>query len=162
MLDPTPNPSLPGLDRLDRTILRELQADGRLTNVELAKRVRLSPSPCLRRVKSLEDHGYITGYRAVLDRPKMGRGLYVFVMVSLSSQRQETLAAFEQGVAGLDEVLECHLMAGAADYLLGVAVADLDAYQRLFTRKLGELPGVASLHSLISMKTVKSTTNLPL
>ena len=161
MLDRTPTPPIACLDRLDQAILRELQADGRLTNVELAKRVRLSPSPCLRRVKSLEDRGYITGYRAVLDRPKMGRGLYVFVMVSLTSQRQESLESFEQGVSALDEVLECYLMAGESDYLLGVAVADLDAYRRFFTNKLGELPGVASLRSLISMKTVKYTTNLP-
>ena len=155
------HPPIAGLDRLDRAILRELQADGRLTNVELAKRVRLSPSPCLRRVKSLEDRGYISGYRAVLDRPRMGRGLYVFVMVSLTSQRQDTLDAFERSVCGLDEVLECYLMAGESDYLLGVAIADLDAYQRFFTKRLGELPGVASLRSLISMKTVKYTTDLP-
>ncbi len=154
-------PPVPGLDRLDRAILRELQSDGRLTNVELAKRVRLSPSPCLRRVKSLEERGYISGYRAVLDRRRVGRGLYVFVMVSLNSQRQDTLEGFERAVAGLDEVLECYLMAGESDYLLGVAVADLDAYQRFFTKKLGELPGVASLRSLISMKTVKYSTALP-
>jgi Lrp/AsnC family transcriptional regulator, leucine-responsive regulatory protein len=152
---------VPGLDAVDRAILRELQQDGRLTNVELAKRVRLSPSPCLRRVKALEERGYIRGYIAVLDRPAVNRGLYVFVMVSLTSQRQEVLEAFETAVAGLDEVLECYLMTGESDYLLGVAVADLDAYQRFFTKRLGELPGVASLRSLISMKTVKYTTALP-
>jgi DNA-binding Lrp family transcriptional regulator len=161
MPDRTSSPPISGLDRLDRAILRELQADGRLTNVELAKRVRLSPSPCLRRVKSLEERGFITGYRAVLDRPRMGRGLHVFVMVSLTSQRQDALEAFERNVSVLDEVLECYLMAGESDYLLAVAVADLDAYQRFFTKKLGELPGVASLRSLISMKTVKYTTSLP-
>ena len=149
------------LDALDRDILRHLQKDGRLTNVELAKRVRLSPSPCLRRVKSLEDRGYIRGYTALLDRARMKRGLRVFVMVSLTSQRQETLESFERAVAELDEVLECHLMAGEADYLLAVATADLDSYQRLFTKRLGELPGVASLRTLISMKTVKATTALP-
>jgi Lrp/AsnC family leucine-responsive transcriptional regulator len=149
------------LDRLDRDILRHLQKDGRLTNVELAKRVRLSPSPCLRRVKSLEDRGYIRGYTALLDRTRMKRGLRVFVMVSLTSQRQETLEAFERSVADLDEVLECHLMAGEADYLLAVAMADLDSYQRFFTKRLGELPGVASLRTLIAMKTVKATTALP-
>lgn len=149
------------LDALDRAILRSLQADGRLTNVELAKRVRLSPSPCLRRVKSLEDRGYIRGYTALLDRARVGRGLHVVVMVSLTSQRQETLEAFEQSVAALDDVLECYLMAGESDYLLVVATADLDSYQRFFTKRLGELPGVASLRTLISMKTVKSTTVLP-
>jgi Lrp/AsnC family transcriptional regulator, leucine-responsive regulatory protein len=150
-----------GLDGLDRAILRELQADGRLTNVELAKRIRLSPSPCLRRVKALEERGYIRGYTATLDRELLGRGLHVFVMVSLTSQRQETLDAFEQGVAELDDVLECHLIAGEADYLLAVAVDDLAAYQRFFTGRLGELPGVASLKSLITMKAVKNTTALP-
>ncbi len=151
-----------GLDALDRTILRHLQSDGRLTNVELAQRVRLSPSPCLRRVKSLEDRGYIRGYTALLDRARVGRGLHVVVMVSLTSQRQETLEAFETAVAALEDVLECYLMAGESDYLLVVAAADLDSYQRFFTKSLGELPGVASLRTLISMKTVKSTTVLPL
>ena len=150
------------LDALDRAILRELQLDGRLTNVELAKRVRLSPSPCLRRVRSLEDRGYIRGYAATLDRNRLRRGLHVFVMVSLTSQRQETLHAFERGVAALDDVLECHLIAGEADYLLAVAVENLDAYQRFFTEQLGELPGVASLKSLITMKAVKNTTSLPI
>jgi Lrp/AsnC family leucine-responsive transcriptional regulator len=149
------------LDALDRDILRHLQADGRLTNVELAKRVRLSPSPCLRRVKSLEDRGYICGYTALLDRVRVGRALHVVVMVSLTSQRQETLEAFERAVVALDDVLEVHLVAGESDYLLTVASADLDAYQRFFTNQLGELPGVASLRTLISMKTVKSTTALP-
>lgn len=149
------------LDATDRQILRELQADGRLTNVELAERVRLSPSPCLRRVKSLEERGYIRGYTALLDRALVGRGMYVHVMVSLASQRQETLEAFERAIADLEEVLECYLMAGESDYLLAVAVPDLDGYQRFFREKLGEVPGVASLRSLISMKTVKSTTALP-
>jgi Lrp/AsnC family transcriptional regulator, leucine-responsive regulatory protein len=153
--------ALDGLDALDRAILRELQQDGRLTNVELAKRVRLSPSPCLRRVKALEDAGYIRGYAATLDRQLLRRGLHVFVMVSLTSQRQETLEAFERGVAELQDVLECHLIAGEADYLLAVAVENLGAYQRFFTEQLGELPGVASLKSMITMKAVKKTSSLP-
>lgn len=155
-------PSPAGLDSLDRAILRLLQGDGRLTNVELAKQVRLSPSPCLRRVKALEERGYIRQYTALLDRDRLGRGLHVFVMVSLVSQRQETLEAFEAAVRGLDDVLECYLLAGEADYLLAVAAADLDSYQRLFTKRLGELPGVSSLRTLIAMKTVKATTALPL
>ena len=156
-----PDNGVSGLDSTDRRILRELQADGRISNVELAERVRLSPSPCLRRVKNLEERGYIRGYMAVLDRAKVDRGMYVHVMVSLTSQRQETLEAFEKAVADLPEVLECYLMAGESDYLLAVAVADLEAYQTFFREKLGEVPGVASLRSLISMKTVKSTTALP-
>jgi DNA-binding Lrp family transcriptional regulator len=150
-----------GLDSLDRAILRHLQHDGRLSNVELAKRVRLSPSPCLRRVKLLEERGYITRYTALLDRAKLRRGLHVMVMVSLTSQRQEILEAFEREVAELEDVLECYLIAGEADYLVTVAVEDLDAYQRFFTKRLGELPGVASLKSMITMKAVKSTTALP-
>lgn len=156
-----PDNAVQGLDAVDRQILRELQADGRLSNVELADRVRLSPSPCLRRVKALEERGFIRGYMAVLDRPKVKRGMYVHVMVSLTSQRQETLEGFERAVAELDEVLECYLMAGESDYLLAVAVADLEAYQRFFRERLGEVPGVASLRSLISMKTVKYAMALP-
>ena len=155
------DPDDPPLDPLDRAILRELQADGRLTNVELAKRVRLSPSPCLRRVRSLEDRGYIRGYTALLDRHRVGRALRIFVQVSLTSQRQETLEAFEHAVADLGDVLECYLMAGESDYLLVVAARDLDAYQQFFTKRLGELPGVASLRSMVAMKTVKDTTALP-
>lgn len=150
-----------GLDALDRAILRHLQDDGRLSNVELAKRVRLSPSPCLRRVKSLEDRGYIRGYAATLDRDRLRRGLRVFVMVSLTSQRQETLEAFEAGVAELDDVLGCYLIAGEADYLLTVAVENLEAYHQFFTRRLGELAGVASLKSMITMKAVKDASALP-
>ena len=150
-----------GLDALDRAILRHLQQDGRLSNVELAKRVRLSPSPCLRRVKLLEERGYISRYTALLDRAKLRRSLHVMVMVSLTSQRQEVLEAFEREVAALEDVLECYLIAGEADYLVTVAVEDLNAYQRFFTKRLGELPGVASLKSMITMKAVKSTTALP-
>ena len=116
-----------GLDGLDRAILRALQEDGRLTNVDLARQVGLSPSPCLRRVKSLE----------------------------------ETLAAFEEAVVGIEDVLRCSLIAGDADYLLTVQVRDLDSYHALYTERLGELPGVASLRSLVTMKAVKDTRALP-
>lgn len=149
------------LDAIDREILRQLQDDGRLSNVDLANRVRLSPSPCLRRVKSLEERGYICGYVALLDRSRVRRSLHVVVMVSLTSQRQEALEAFEKGVRALDDVLECYLVAGEADYLVTVAVKDLEAYQRFFIGRLSELPGVASLKSMITMKTVKRTTKLP-
>ncbi|MBL8930239.1 MAG: Lrp/AsnC family transcriptional regulator [Kineosporiaceae bacterium] len=155
------NPGPLRLDSIDRTILRLLQQDGRLTNAELAKRVRLSPSPCLRRVRALEQAGYITGYAAVLDRVLMRRALKVSVLVELTSQRQEVLEAFESAVGALDDVLACDLITGEADYLLTVAVADLDAYQQLYTRHLGELPGVASLKSLVTMKSVKASTALP-
>ncbi len=156
-----PPPTELRLDAIDRTILRLLQQDGRLTNADLAKAVRLSPSPCLRRVKALEQAGYIRGYTAVLDPVRLSRALHVVVMVSLTSQRQETLAAFESAVGELDDVLACYLIAGEADYLLTVAVADLDAYQRLYTERLGELPGVASMRSLVTMKAVKASSALP-
>jgi Lrp/AsnC family leucine-responsive transcriptional regulator len=160
-----PNTSAPTtparLDRLDRLILRALQRDGRLSNVDLARAVGLSPSPCLRRVKSLEERGYIRGYAAVLDPALLGRSLQVVVMVSLTDQRQETLKAFESAVAQLDDVMRCSLIAGDADYLLTVLVRDLDSYHRLFTERLGELPGVVSLRSLVTMKTVKDTRALP-
>jgi len=152
----------PALDEIDRAILRELQADGRLTNADLAKRVRLSPSPCLRRLRALEQHGYISGYTAVLDRARMERALKVTVLVELISQRQEVLEAFEAAVRDLDDVLACDLITGEADYLLTVAVKDLDAYQRLYRRRLGELPGVASMKSLVTMKSVKASTALPI
>ncbi len=151
----------PRLDEVDRAILRLLQQDGRLTNADLAKQVRLSPSPCLRRVKALEQDGYITGYTAVLDPARLQRALHVMVMVSLTSQRQEVLESFERAVTELDDVLACYLIAGEADYLLTVAVRDLEAYQRLYTHRLGELPGVASMKSLVTMKAVKASTALP-
>ncbi len=150
-----------GLDGLDRAILRALQEDGRLTNVDLARQVGLSPSPCLRRVKSLEERSYIQGYAASLDPARLGRALQVVVMVRLSDQRQETLAAFEEAVVGIEDVLRCSLIAGDADYLLTVQVRDLDSYHALYTERLGELPGVASLRSLVTMKAVKDTRALP-
>ena len=150
-----------GLDGLDRTILDALQEDGRLTNVDLARRVGLSPSPCLRRVKSLEERGYIQGYAALLDPALLGRALQVVVMVRLTDQRQQTLAAFESAVEGIEDVLRCSLIAGDADYLLTVQVRDLDSYHALYTKRLGELPGVASLRSLVIMKAVKDTHALP-
>ncbi|MFV0450850.1 MAG: Lrp/AsnC family transcriptional regulator [Propioniciclava sp.] len=149
------------LDPLDRQILRELQRDGRLTNVDLATRVGLSPSPCLRRVKALEERGYISGYAALLDPQRLHRALRVVLLVSLTDQRQETLANFEAAVLDVDAVIRCLLIAGDADYLLTVVAADLDAYHDIYTRRLGELPGVQSMRSLITMKTVKDTHELP-
>ena len=156
-----PDAGPPPLDTIDRDILRRLQADGRITNAELAKQVRLSPSPCLRRVKNLEQSGYISGYTAVLDPARLARGLTVVVLVSLTSQRQDVLEAFERAVDQIEDVLTCLLIAGEADYLLTVAVRDLGAYQQLYTGRLGDLPGVASLKSLVTMKAVKSSTALP-
>lgn len=154
-----PDPA--GLDAVDRHILRLLQADGRRTNVDIAREVGLTPSPCLRRIRSLEERGYISGYAAVLNPVLLRRSLVVNVMVELVDQRRETLAAFEAAALRLDDVQACYLISGEADYLLTVAVADLAAYQRVFSEKLGELPGVTSIKSLITMKAIKSGAALP-
>ncbi len=151
----------PPLDAIDRKILRLLQADGRRTNVDIAQEVGLTPSPCLRRIRYLEQRGYIAGYSAVLDPVLLRRNLLVNVLVELVDQRRETLAAFEQAVRTVADVQACYLISGEADYLITVLVADLDAYHRVFTERLGELPGVSSLKSLITMKVVKSGQALP-
>jgi Lrp/AsnC family leucine-responsive transcriptional regulator len=151
------------MDRIDRAILSSLQEDGRLSNVELADRVGLSPSPCLRRVRNLEDSGVITGYRAVIDPAAVGRGFQVLLHVTMTVQdRKTTMEAFEAAVAALDEVIECRRMFGDPDYLLWVAVADLEAYERLYMSKLVGLPGVARTVSQLTLKTVKAGGRLPL
>ena len=151
------------MDRTDRAILSALQEDGRLANVELADRVGLSPSPCLRRVRNLEASGVIAGYRAVIDPKAVGRGFQVLVHVTMAVQdRKATMEAFEAEVAAIEEVTECRRMFGDPDYLLWVAVADLDAYERLYMRKLVGLPGVARTTSQLTLKTVKPGGRVPL
>jgi DNA-binding Lrp family transcriptional regulator len=150
------------MDKLDRAILAHLQEDGRLSNVELAERVGLSPSPCLRRVRSLEAAGVISGYRAVLDPAKVDRAFQVLVHVTMAvGDRKATMEAFEAGVAAIDEVVECRRMFGDPDYLLWVAVEDLQAYERLYMSKLVGLPGVARTTSQLTLKTVKPGGRLP-
>ncbi|TBT96448.1 Lrp/AsnC family transcriptional regulator [Propioniciclava tarda] len=149
------------MDAVDRHILRLLQADGRRTNVDIAREVGLTPSPCLRRIRSLEERGFISGYSAVLNPVLLRRNLVINVEVELADQRRETMAAFEDAVLALDDVQACYLISGEADYLLTVAVADLDAYHKVFSEKLGELPGVTSIKSLITMKAVKEGRTLP-
>ena len=149
------------MDRLDRAILRHLQEDGRLSNVELAERVKLSPSPCLRRVRRLEQAGVIRGYHADLDPSALGRGLEVIVHAELMAKDRATVAAFEDAIAGMDEVVECRKMFGIPDYVIRVAVTDHDDYERFYMTKLGELPGLARVNSQITMKTVKPGGLLP-
>jgi DNA-binding Lrp family transcriptional regulator len=149
------------VDALDRAILRHLQADGRLTNVELAERVRLSPSPCLRRVRALERSGVIRGYRADIDPAAVDLGFEVTVHVELSLKDRETVEAFEAGVAGFDEVIECRRMFGVPDYVIRVAVADPAAYEAFYMSKLAELPGLARVNSQFTMKIVKQGGTLP-
>lgn len=150
------------MDAIDRSILRELQAEGRLANNALADRVRLSPSPCLRRLKRLESDGTIRGYRAMVDRRRVGLGLTVFVEVKVDGHSRERAREFEAAVMGVDAVVACHVLAGQADFLLEVVVADLAAYERLLLDTLLQLPGVIDMRSNIAIRTVKESAPLPL
>ena len=144
------------LDAVDREILFQLQLDGRLTNVELARRVGLTPPPCLRRVKRLEDAGIITGYRAVINPAAIGRGLEVFVDVDINANDLVTVQEFEAIAARYDEVIELRRMFGRPDYFLRVAIADHAAYEAFLTGKLIGLPGVLHVTSHITMKKLKA------
>ena len=144
------------IDRTDRDILLQLRRDGRLTNVELAKRVGLSPPPGLRRVKRLEDSGVITGYRAVINPAAVGRGLEVFVDVDINASDLGTVQEFEATAAGYDEVIELRRMFGHPDYFLRIAAADHAAYEAFLTGKLIGLPGVLHVTSHLTMKKIKT------
>ena len=149
------------MDHLDHAILSHLQADGRLTNAELAERVRLSPSACLRRVRALEAAGVIAGYHAVVDPTALDRGFQVLVYTTLLVRNRDTIAAFEDAVVGLDEVVECHRMFGDPDYVIRVAVADVEAYERFLIDTFADLPGMARMTSQFAMKTIKAAGALP-
>ena len=144
------------LDGIDREILFQLQRDGRLSNVELARRVGLTPPPCLRRVKRLEEAGVITGYRAVVDPAAVGRGLEVFVDVDINANDLVTVQEFEATAAGYDEVIELRRMFGHPDYFLRIAVADHAAYEAFLTGKLIGLPGLLHVTSHLTMKKLKT------
>lgn len=146
------------LDDIDRAILFHLRRDGRLSNVELARRVGLTPPPCLRRVKRLEDEGVILGYRATIDPVAEGRGMEVLVSVEINLTNFETLQQFEEAVASFDEVLEARRVFGTPDYFLRVAVADHKEYERFQTNKLIGLPGIARVVSHQTMKWIKTDT----
>ena len=152
----------PALDAIDRRIVMALQADARLSNVDLAATVGLSPSPCLRRVKRLEREGYIEGYRASLRRDRVGLGLSVFVGVKIDGHANERALVFERAVSAMPEVIACHLIAGEADYLLEVVVPDLQGYQRFLVGKLLNLAAVREVKSNIAIQTVKAGGPLPL
>ena len=149
------------LDSLDRRILTVLQRQGRISNADLAERVNLSASACHRRVQRLEAEGYIGGYVALLDAKKLGVSSTVFVEITLSTQADEVLEAFEKAVARIPDVLECHLTAGAADYILKVVAQDTEEFARSHRRSLARLPGVAKMQSSFSLRTVCNTTALP-
>ncbi len=139
------------IDELDRKILRELEVDGRVSNTELAKRVGLSASACLRRVQGLEGAGIIQGYRAVLDRSKLGAGFIAYVAVQLSKHTKEDQQRFEDHMKAVPQVLECHNTTGTIEYLLRVEVEDLTSYKQFHTEVLGTVPGVAGITSYIVM-----------
>lgn len=152
---------LSNMDAIDRHIVRILQQDGRISNQELADRVGLTPSPCLRRVRALEDRGILIGYGAFVDQERYGLAIDVFVSISLESQRDEALAAFEHAIERLDEVMECYLMTGTRDYLLRVVCDGLKSYERFTREQLAKLPGVRSIESSFALGQVKRRRALP-
>jgi Lrp/AsnC family transcriptional regulator, leucine-responsive regulatory protein len=149
------------IDSIDKNILSELQRDGSLSNVELARRVGLSPSPCLARVKALEAAGIIDRYVALVNAQKLGLGLNVFINISLKTQSKESLAAFERQIAAHAQVMECYLMTGDSDYLIRVAVADMAALERFILDQLTTIPGIESIRSSFALKQVQYKTALP-
>jgi Lrp/AsnC family leucine-responsive transcriptional regulator len=150
------------MDATDREILRLLQDDGRLTNAALAERVHLSPSPCLRRLKRLEDDGVITRYRAIIDLRRVGHGLTVFVEIKVEGHTDETATQLQDAFRDMEEVVACHIVSGPADFLLEVVVTDLEHYERLLLGRLLKLRGVADVRSNVAIRTVKSNGALPL
>lgn len=148
------------LDATDRRLLTVLQREGRITNAELSERVNLSPSACHRRVQRLEEEGYIAAYVALLDERRMGRHTTVYVEITLQGQADDLLDAFEREVAKVPDVLECHLMAGSADYLLKIMAKDTDDFARIHRQFLSRLPGVRQMQSSFALRTVVKTTAL--
>jgi Lrp/AsnC family transcriptional regulator, leucine-responsive regulatory protein len=150
------------LDAIDRRILAQLQENARIPNVELAESVGLSPSPCSRRVKALEDAGVIRRYAALIDPAAAGLPVSVFISVTLDRQSENDLEVFERRIASLPEVMECYLMTGDADYLLRVVVPDLETYKRFLMDHLTRIPGVSNIRSSFALKQVQYRTALPL
>ena len=151
------------LDRYDKHILELLQQDGRISNQDLAEQIGLSPSPCLRRVRALEESGFILGYRALLDAKRLGLSLMALIHISMDRHTPERFENFEQRVAELPEVLECLLVTGQdADYQLKVVVADMDAFQQLLLQRITRIEGVSGVHSSFVLRRVVDKTALPL
>ena len=150
------------LDAIDLRILDALQHDGALSNVALARRVQLSPSPCLARVKALEAAGVIDRYVALANAAALGLGLNVFISISLKEQAKDSLAEFERRIAEHDEVMECYLMTGDSDYLIRVAVCDIAALERFILEQLTPIPGIEKIRSSFALKQVRYKTALPL
>jgi DNA-binding Lrp family transcriptional regulator len=150
------------MDAIDRKILAILQGQGRITNVELAERVGLTAPPCLRRVHALEKAGYITGYHAQLAATELGYGITVFALVSLKSQAEDDLRAFEQHVATLPEVRECHMLNGEIDFILKIVAHDLQGFQAFLTSKLTPAPNVAGVKTSLTIRTSKDLPGVPI
>ena len=150
------------LDGIDRRLLAELQAEGRVTNVDLAKRVGLTAPPCLRRVRALEEAGVIRGYHADLDASRLGFTITVFAMVSLKSQAEEDLRAFENHIKALPEVRECHMLNGEIDFILKIVSPDLQSFQEFLTSKLTPAPNVDSVKTSLTIRTAKHEPGVPL
>lgn len=154
--------SMTTLDTIDRRLLSELQDEGRVTNVELAQRVGLTAPPCLRRVRSLEEAGVIRGYHADLDAAKLGYTITVFALVSLKSQAEDALRAFEDHMKLLPEVRECHMLNGEIDFILKIVSRDLQGFQEFLTSKLTPAPNVASVKTSLTIRTAKHLPGVPL
>ena len=150
------------MDEIDRKLLAELQSEGRVTNVDLAARVGLTAPPCLRRVRALEEDGVIRGYHAELDASKLGFAITVFAMVSLRSQAEEDLRAFEDHILTLPEVRECHMLNGEIDFILKVVSKDLQSFQEFLTSKLTPAPNVVSVKTSLTIRTAKHEPGVPL
>lgn len=152
----------PNIDDIDLHILGELQQDGRMTNVELARKVGLTAPPCLRRVRALEDNGAINSYHAVVNPAMLGYTITVFAMVSLKSQAEADLKAFEDHIAALPEVRECHMLNGEIDFILKVVARDLQSFQQFLTSKLTPAPNVVSVKTSLTIRTSKTLPGVPL
>jgi DNA-binding Lrp family transcriptional regulator len=150
------------LDKIDRRILRDLQDDGRITNVDLAHRAGISAPPCLRRVRALEEAGFIRGYHAEINAEALGYGVTVFAQVGLSSQADSDLKAFEELVASWPEVREAHMLAGETDFLLKIVSSDWDSYQRFLTTKLTAAPNVTHVRSSLTIRASKYQPGVPI
>jgi len=150
------------LTETDARILELLQENARISNVSLARRVKLSPSACLRRVRALEEAGFVRGHVTLLDPMRLGLGVSVFIQVSLEKKDETSLKRFERAIAPRPEVMECYLMTGDSDYLLRVVVPDVAAFERFLMEHVTKIPGIAMIKSSFTLKQVKYTTALPL
>ena len=150
------------LDRINRRILRDLQDNGRITNVDLADRVGISAPPCLRRVRALEQSGYIRGYHADISPEALGVSVIIFAFVGLSSQSEDDLIAFEELVSNWEEVRECHMLSGETDFLLKIVARDWDSFQRFLTTRLTPAPNVSNVKTALAFRTKKQLPGVPI